>query len=53
MKTLIMAVAYIGVKNSIKSSSQVANMSMITNISLKYANDAGNSVIDLEKISKP
>ena len=48
-----MAKARICVKNTIKSSSQVANISMITNISLKYANDAGNSIIDLEKISKP
>ena len=51
-KTLAMANAYIGIKNSIKPFSHVANISMIINISFKCANDARITVIDFEKEGK-
>ena len=51
-KTLAMANAYTGIKNSIKSVSQVAKISTLINISIKDANDAGITVIDFEKRSK-
>ena len=47
-----MAKAHIGVKNSIESCSQLANISNITNIPINHANDARNTVIDFEKKSK-
>ena len=43
----------IGFKNTIKLYSHVANISNITNISIKRANDAGIRVIDFEKKCKP
>ena len=52
METLTMESTNIGFKNAIKLFSQLANMIKITNISLKYANYAGNLIIDLEKIRK-
>ena len=42
-----------GFKNTIKLSSQLANMSKITNMSIKRANDAGIMVIDSGKNCKP
>ena len=45
--------AYINLINSIKRSIHVRNTSMITNMSLNYANDARMAVIDFEKTSKP
>ena len=44
-----MADTRIGLKNTIKLYSHVANISNITNISIKRANDAGIRVIDFEK----
>ena len=40
---------YISLKNSIKRSRHVRNTSMITNMSLNYANDARMAVIDFKK----
>ena len=39
-------------KNTIKLSSQLANMSKITNMSIKHANNEGTMVIDSEKNCK-
>ena len=47
-----MANAYIGIKNSIKPFNHVANISMITNISFKCANDTRIDVIDFGKENK-
>ena len=53
MKTLIMENTHTSLKTSIKKSRHDANTSIITSISLKYANDARIVVIDFEKESKP
>ena len=52
-KTLTMANTHTSLKTSIKQSRHVANTSIITSISLKYANDARIAVIDFEKERKP
>ena len=53
VETLTMASTDIGFKNAIKLFSQLANMSNITNISIKHANDAGIMIIDSGKKCKP
>ena len=45
-----MAIAHIYVKTSIKLFSELANMSKITNMSIKWANNTGITVIDFEKV---
>ena len=49
LETLGMENAYLGIKNSIESFSHVENISIIINISIKYANDARIDVIDFKK----
>ena len=53
VETLTMASTDIGFKNAIKLFSQLANMSKITNMSIKCANNAGITIIDFEKVGEP
>ena len=53
IENLAMADLDIGIKNTIESYSHVANISNITNIPIKHANDAGITVISFEKKCKP
>ena len=53
VETLTMASIDIGFKNASKPFNQLANMSKITDISIKHAKDAGIMIIVSEKICKP